>query len=89
VSEESEQAIRPAESLSELEALLGYQFKDRLILMRALTHRSFVNEHEGEGFLHNESMEFLGDSVLGFLISSRIYRKFPDLTEGELSKIKA
>jgi ribonuclease III len=89
VSEESEQAIRPTESLSELETLLGYQFKDRLILLRALTHRSFVNEHEGEGFLHNESMEFLGDSVLGFLISSRIYRKFPDLSEGELSKIKA
>lgn len=83
------QFIRSTESFSELETLLGYQFKDRSILQRALTHRSFVNEHEGEGLQHNESMEFLGDSVLGFLISSRIYQKFPRLTEGELSKIKA
>ena len=54
-----------------------------------MTHRSYVNEHEGERLLHNESMEFLGDSILGFLISSKIYREFPQLTEGELSKIKA
>jgi len=89
VGEETGYSIKPTESLSELEALLEYQFRDRSILQRALTHRSFVNEHEGEGLLHNESMEFLGDSVLGFLISSRIYQKFPKLTEGELSKIKA
>jgi ribonuclease-3 len=89
VSEESEDITVPTESLSELEVHLGYHFKDRSFLLRALTHRSFVNEHEGEGFQHNESMEFLGDAVLGFLISSGIYRKFPSLTEGELSKIKA
>lgn len=89
MGEETGYSIKPTESLSELEALLEYQFRDRSILQRALTHRSFVNEHEGEGLLHNESMEFLGDSVLGFLISSRIYQKFPKLTEGELSKIKA
>jgi len=89
VGEETGYSIKPKESLSELEALLEYQFRDKSILQRALTHRSFVNEHEGEGLLHNESMEFLGDSVLGFLISSRIYQKFPKLTEGELSKIKA
>ncbi len=75
--------------LAELEALLGYNFKDRDLLVRALTHRSFVNEREGEGLKSNESMEFLGDAVLGFLVSSRIYQRFPDLTEGELSKIKA
>ena len=79
----------PAESLSELESLLGYRFKNQALLLRALTHRSYVNERDGEGFRHNESMEFLGDAVLGFLVSSRIYRRFPDLTEGDLSKIKA
>jgi ribonuclease III len=89
VDEDTGQSFNPTESLSKLEALLGYQFKDRSILQRALIHRSFVNEHEGEGLLHNESMEFLGDSVLGFLICSKIYKKFPQLTEGELSKIKA
>jgi ribonuclease III len=89
VDEENGQSIKPTESFTELEALLGYHFQDRSILQRALIHRSFVNEHEGEGWMHNESMEFLGDSVLGFLISSRIYQKFPLLTEGELSKIKA
>ena len=79
----------PAELIRQLEDQLGYCFRDKSLLIRALTHRSFVNEHEGEGYRHNESMEFLGDAVLGFLISARIYRRFPDLTEGELSKIKA
>ena len=89
MSESLRKAAVPEESISELEALLQYCFKDRNLLIRALTHRSFVNEHEGEGLKHNESMEFLGDAVLGFLVSSRICQHFPDLTEGELSKIKA
>jgi ribonuclease III len=85
----TEEVTTPAESISELESLLEYRFKNQTLLLRALTHRSFVNEYEGGGLRHNESMEFLGDAVLGFLISSRIYQRFPDLTEGELSKIKA
>jgi ribonuclease-3 len=76
-------------ALAELEALLGYQFQDRSLLLRALTHRSFVNEQESQKFRHNESMEFLGDAVLGFLISAKIFEHFPDSNEGELSKIKA
>jgi len=75
--------------LSELEALLGYRFRDPSLLVRALTHRSYVNEHEDKGLLHNESLEFLGDAVLGFLVSSRSFRRFPELQEGALSKIKA
>ena len=75
--------------LSDLENLLGYGFKNQELLLQALTHRSFVNEHEGEHFRNNESLEFLGDSVLGFLISSHIFQHHPELTEGELSKIKA
>jgi ribonuclease-3 len=82
-------SVTREESISDLESLLGYSFTDQNLLMRALTHRSFVNENEAEGMKHNESMEFLGDAVLGFLVSSRIYRRFPDLSEGELSKIKA
>jgi ribonuclease-3 len=76
-------------SLRDLEGLLQYTFRNQILLSQALTHRSFVNENEGENLRNNESLEFLGDAVLGFLISSRIFRLYPDLTEGELSKIKA
>jgi len=79
----------PNASIDELEKLLGYRFRSRDLLIQALTHRSFVNEHEGENLRSNESLEFLGDAVLGFLISSRIFRHYPESTEGELSKIKA
>ena len=79
----------PASSICSLETLLEYKFKDENLLLQALTHRSFVNEHEGENLRNNESLEFLGDAVLGFVISSRIFQHYPDLTEGELSKIKA
>ena len=79
----------PSPPLCDLESLVGYSFKDQALLLQALTHRSFVNEREGENFRNNESLEFLGDSVLGFLISSRIFQLYPEMTEGELSKIKA
>lgn len=75
--------------LCNLENLLGYNFQNKTLLSQALTHRSYVNEHEEEKLRHNEALEFLGDSVLGFLISSRIFQHYPELTEGELSKIKA
>ena len=89
MDENADRANAPASSLHDLEDILGYRFKDPGILFQALTHRSFVNEREGENLRNNESLEFLGDAVLGFLISSRIFRQYPDLTEGELSKIKA
>jgi ribonuclease III len=86
----TEQAAANADALlSRLEEQLQYRFKDQNLLLRALTHRSYVNDHEDENLQHNESIEFLGDSVFGFLISSRIYQCFPNLTEGELSKTKA
>ena len=75
--------------LEELEELLGHHFSDRSLLVQALTHRSFVNESGIGNLKNNESLEFLGDAVLGFIVSSRIYRLFPGLNEGELSKIKA
>lgn len=72
---------------SELEERLGYRFTEENLLRQALTHKSFA--HESGNGSHNESMEFLGDAVLGFLITDFIYRDFPDLTEGRKSKIKA
>jgi ribonuclease-3 len=89
MGEGAENAAAEAESLAGLETLLGHHFQDKSILRRSLTHRSYVNEHEGQGLRHNESMEFLGDSVLGFVISARIFDRFPDSNEGDLSKLKA
>lgn len=88
MSDESANHPSPVESLTGLEELIGYSFQDRSLLIRAMTHRSYVNEHEGQGLRSNESMEFLGDAVLGFIVSARIFDRFPDLNEGELSKIK-
>jgi ribonuclease III len=79
----------PPGKLADLENLLGYCFKNQRLLSQAVTHRSYVNEHEEQQLRNNESLEFLGDAVLGFLISSRIFQHYPELTEGELSKIKA
>lgn len=75
--------------LSELEQKIGYSFRSRALLDRSLTHRSFANERVGENCRHNEALEFLGDSVLGFVVSAWLLERFPDLSEGKLSKMKA
>jgi ribonuclease III len=75
--------------LSELEQKVGYSFCSRALLDRALTHRSFANERVAEKCQHNEAMEFLGDAVLGFVVSAWLLERFPDLSEGKLSKMKA
>lgn len=64
---------------------LGYTFKDPALLTRALTHASIAEQRA----LSNERMEFLGDSVLGLVVSERVYQRFPDLLEGEMTKIKS
>ena len=68
---------------------LGYAFRDPTLLERALTHKSFSNENREVQAPNNERLEFLGDAVLGFVIGEMIYRSFPNLQEGALSKIKA
>jgi ribonuclease-3 len=74
------------ESLRELEAALGYRFKDQALLQKALTHSSHA--HERRTAEDNEQLEFLGDAVLGFVISDSLYRQYPDFSEGELSRLK-
>jgi len=74
--------------LTDLEQQIGYSFRSRALLDRALTHRSFANERL-EGCRHNEALEFLGDSVLGFVVSAWLLDRFPDQPEGKLSKMKA
>ena len=77
------------DTISEFERALGYKFRDRDLLARSLTHKSFANERRETSSSHNERLEFLGDTVLGFVIGELIYRSFPNLQEGSLSKIKA
>jgi ribonuclease III len=78
-----------AETYSDFEQMLGYKFREPELLARALTHKSYANERRETSSSHNERLEFLGDTVLGFVIGELIYRSFPNLQEGALSKIKA
>ena len=74
----------------ELEHDIGYSFRNPSLLVRALTHRSHAQESSGaNGGLPNEQMEFLGDAILGFLVSEALVERFPECAEGRLSKLKA
>ena len=75
--------------LEPLERRIGYRFRDRGLLEHALTHRSRVHEDASGGVIDNESLEFLGDSVLGFVIADMLFRQFPQHNEGQKSKVKA
>ncbi len=72
-----------------LEKKTGYHFNDRDLLFKALTHSSYANENKLGPRQDNESLEFLGDSVVGMLAADYFFREFPDLSEGELSKLKS
>src|SRR5688572_19046124 len=75
--------------LGPLEQRIGYRFRDRGLLEHALTHRSRVHEDASGGVFDNESLEFLGDSVLGFVVADMLFRQFPQHNEGQKSKLKA
>lgn len=72
-----------------LQKRLGYQFQNLRLLRQALTHRSYANELDDPEFEDNEKLEFLGDSILGFVISDLLYRTFPRFREGDLSRVKS
>ena len=72
-----------------LETSLGYKFRDKGLLEHSLTHRSRAHEDASGGVADNESLEFLGDAVLGLMISDRLFREFPEYDEGRKSKAKA
>jgi ribonuclease-3 len=80
--------------LDRLEAILGYGFRDRALLERGVTHRSWAHEQVAPGAgdearqLHNEALEFLGDSVLGLFVADYLCKAYPTVTEGELSRMK-
>ena len=72
-----------------LEARIGYRFRDRGLLEHALTHKSKAHEDPSGGVTDNESLEFLGDAVLGLVVADALFRAFPTYSEGQKSKIKA
>ncbi|MBR1565904.1 MAG: ribonuclease III [Oscillospiraceae bacterium] len=72
-----------------LEKALQYQFRDTALLREALRHSSYANEHRGGESVSNERLEFLGDSVLGFVTAEFLFRKHPGAPEGELTRIRA
>jgi ribonuclease-3 len=81
--------VRLRDEFDELQTLISYRFRDRGLLEHALTHKSRTAEDASGGVTDNESLEFLGDAVLGFVVAEALFRRYPDYTEGQKSKIKA
>lgn len=75
--------------VKDLEAVIGYQFKNIMLLQNALTHSSYANECWHDSLRSNERLEFLGDSILGMVVAEYLYSHFPDRPEGELTKMRA
>jgi len=77
------------EKLHKFESIISYVFKDMKLLIQALTHSSYANENSLKKIDNNERLEFLGDAVLEIITSDFLYKKYPNLLEGELTKIRA
>ncbi len=79
-----------SDNTAAFEAILGIEFNDLSLLTQALTHRSFVNENEGDGDgSDNERLEFLGDAVIDLIVADMLFRKYPHVDEGELTQLRA
>ncbi len=75
--------------MKQLEEKLGYRFRDPALLKNALTHSSYANENRAEGVPSNERLEFLGDSVLGFVTAKHLYAVQPAMPEGRMTRLRA
>ena len=75
--------------MQELEKKLNYTFRNPALLSEALSHSSYANEHRSSHLNSNERLEFLGDSVLGFVTAEYLFTQHPDLPEGDLTRIRA
>ena len=75
--------------MESLEKKLQYTFTNRELLSEALNHSSYANEHRSAGISSNERLEFLGDSVLGFVTAEFLFRMYPQLPEGDLTRMRA
>jgi ribonuclease III len=83
------QVVRLRDEFESLQQAIGYRFRDRGLLEHAMTHTSRANEDLSGGVMDNESMEFLGDALLGFVIADLLFHAFPEQDEGHKSKAKA
>src|SRR5215218_8188504 len=83
------EVVRLRDEFEPLQQAIGYRFRDRGLLEHAMTHTSKANEDVSGGVRDNESLEFLGDAVLGFVIAALLFREFPEFNEGQKSKVKA
>ena len=81
--------VRLRDEFEDLQARIGYRFRDRGMLEHALTHKSRAAEDASGGVIDNESLEFLGDAVLGLVVADALFRQYPEYNEGQKSKIKA
>ena len=81
--------VRLRDEFDEIETRIGYRFKDRGLLEHAMTHKSRAAEDVSGGVFDNESLEFLGDAVLGLVVADALFRQYPSYDEGQKSKIKA
>ena len=75
-----------SEERAEIEKIIGYEFKDSRILENAFTHQSYTNENGSESY---ERLEFLGDAVAGLIVSTELYRNFPEMDEGRLTRLRS
>jgi ribonuclease-3 len=83
------EVVRLRDEFDALQQAIGYRFRDRGLLEHAMTHTSRANEDVSGGVHDNESMEFLGDAVIGFVVADVLFREFPEFDEGQKSKTKA
>ncbi len=83
--------MKPSEEshIQQLEQNIDYVYRIKKNAFQALTHSSYAYEHRQEGLVSNERLEFLGDSVLSFIITNRLYKEVSDMPEGEMSKLRA
>lgn len=75
--------------LTKLEKKLGYKFSNRRFLAQAITHSSYLNENPGSGVENNERLEFLGDSILSFLVAQTLFKRFSNIDEGDLTNYRS
>ena len=75
--------------LTALQKTLGVRFKDPSLLEQAIIHSSYINENPGLSLDSNERLEFLGDAVLGFIVARELFKRFPSLSEGEMTKLRS
>ncbi|HLB53367.1 MAG TPA: ribonuclease III [Chlamydiales bacterium] len=85
----ADQLMQLKGKIPQIEEKIGYTFQKKDLLIAAFTHRSYVNEAKDKVLIHNERLEFLGDSVLGLVLSEYLYQRLPDQPEGRLSQLRS